>query len=42
MMLGKILAKKLSLPAKQMAKYNTEWLVQVMNGMLYKGELGYI
>jgi len=41
LMLGKMLANQWSLSVEQMAKYNTEWLVQVVNGMLCKGVLGY-
>jgi hypothetical protein len=40
-MLGKMLANQWSLSIEQMAKYNTEWLIQVVNGMLCKGVLGY-
>jgi hypothetical protein len=40
-MFGKMLGDKWSLPVELMARSNTEWLVQMVNGMLSKGVLGY-
>lgn len=40
-MFGKIISERWRLPLEIMAKSNTEWLVQLVNGMLGKGVLGY-
>jgi hypothetical protein len=40
-MFGSMLALKFPINKEYLAKSNTEWLVQVVNGMLRKGILGY-
>eukprot|EP00919_Chromeraceae_sp_WS-2016_P074474 GHVR01176196.1.p1 GENE.GHVR01176196.1~~GHVR01176196.1.p1 ORF type:complete len:105 (+),score=7.70 GHVR01176196.1:1939-2253(+) len=41
MMYGRMLSEKIEFHGPIVAKYNTEWLVQIINGMLSKGILGY-
>ena len=39
-MFGEMLVNKFAIPEQQLAKFNTDWLLQVSNGMVAKGVLG--
>ena len=40
MMFGDLFVNKFGIPEEQLAKANTDWLIQVSNGMVEKGVLG--